>query len=96
MIFEGSPRCGELCQNPTEYGRKRLSGGRKDGRARLTSIYPVEAGPKRSLVTMSAEERSARAKIASLAAAKKRTEKRLEREDRTARKAPKKSPAKAR
>jgi hypothetical protein len=34
-------------------------------------------GGKRSLVTMSAEERSARAKIASLAAAKKRTEKRL-------------------
>ena len=34
-------------------------------------------GGKRSLVTMSAEERSARAKKASLAAAKKRTEKRL-------------------
>jgi predicted negative regulator of RcsB-dependent stress response len=34
-------------------------------------------GGKRSLETMTAEERSARAKIASLAAAKKRTEKRL-------------------
>lgn len=34
-------------------------------------------GGKRSLETMSPEERSARAKIASLAAAKKRTEKRL-------------------
>jgi len=34
-------------------------------------------GGKRSLETMTAEERSARAKKASLAAAKKRTEKRL-------------------
>ena len=34
-------------------------------------------GGKRSLETMTPEERSARAKIASLAAAKKRTEKRL-------------------
>jgi len=34
-------------------------------------------GGKRSLETMSPEERSARAKKASLAAAKKRTEKRL-------------------
>jgi len=53
-------------------------------------------GGKRSLVTMSPEERSARAKKASLAAAKKRTEKRLEREGKTARKMPKKSPARAR
>jgi len=37
-------------------------------------------GGKRSLETMSPEERSARAKKASLVAAKKRTEKRLERE----------------
>ena len=34
-------------------------------------------GGKRSLETMTSQERSARAKIASLAAAKKRTEKRL-------------------
>lgn len=34
-------------------------------------------GGKRSLVTMTPEERSARAKKASLAAAKKRTQKRL-------------------
>jgi len=53
-------------------------------------------GGKRSLLTMSPEERSARAKKASLAAAKKRTEKRLEREGRTAQNAPKKSPGKAR
>ena len=37
-------------------------------------------GGKRSLETMTAEERSARAKTASLAAAKKRTAERLERE----------------
>lgn len=36
-------------------------------------------GGKRSLVTMTSEERTARAKKASLAAAKKRTEKRLAR-----------------
>ena len=36
-------------------------------------------GGKRSLETMTPEERSARAKIASLAAAKKRTEQRLAR-----------------
>ena len=52
-------------------------------------------GGKRSLVTMSAEERSARAKKASLAAAKKRTEKRLAAEGKSAKKAPKKSPRKA-
>jgi hypothetical protein len=45
-------------------------------------------GGKRSLVTMSAEERSARAKIASLAAAKKRTEKRIAAERRRAKKSP--------
>jgi hypothetical protein len=43
-------------------------------------------GGKRSLVTMSAEERSARAKIASLAAAKKRTAERLEKEGKKAKK----------
>jgi hypothetical protein len=37
-------------------------------------------GGKRSLETMTPEERSARAKIASIAAAKKRTAKRLEAE----------------
>jgi hypothetical protein len=37
-------------------------------------------GGKRSLKTMTAEERSARAKKASMAAAKKRTAERLERE----------------
>ena len=39
-------------------------------------------GGKKSLETMTAEERSARAKKASLAAAKKRTAERLERERR--------------
>jgi hypothetical protein len=43
-------------------------------------------GGKRSLETMTPEERSARAKIASLAAAKKRTEKRLAAEAKRARK----------
>ena len=42
-------------------------------------------GGKRSLETMTPEERSARAKIASLAAAKKRTEKRLAAEAKRAR-----------
>jgi hypothetical protein len=41
-------------------------------------------GGKRSLETMTLEERSARAKIASLAAAKKRTADRLEREKKAA------------
>ena len=52
-------------------------------------------GGKRSLETMSPEERSARAKKASLAAAKKRTEKRLAAESKSAKRAPKKSPRKA-
>jgi hypothetical protein len=52
-------------------------------------------GGKHSLVTMSPEERSVRAKKASLAAAKKRTEMRLEREGKSAKKAPKKSSRKA-
>jgi hypothetical protein len=43
-------------------------------------------GGKRSLETMTPEERSARAKKASLAAAKKRTAERLERERKTRRK----------
>jgi len=43
-------------------------------------------GGKRSLETMTAEERSARAKKASLAAAKKRTAERLERERKAKRK----------
>jgi hypothetical protein len=43
-------------------------------------------GGKRSLETMTAAERSARAKIASTAAAKKRTAERLERERKTRRK----------
>jgi hypothetical protein len=43
-------------------------------------------GGKKSLETMTAAERSARAKKASLAAAKKRTAERLERERRTKRK----------
>ena len=51
-------------------------------------------GGKASLVTMSPEERSARAKKASLAAARKRTERRLAAEG-TREKAPKKSPRKA-
>jgi hypothetical protein len=45
-------------------------------------------GGKRSLETMTSEERSARAKIASLAAAKKRTEKRLAAERKRATKSP--------
>jgi hypothetical protein len=43
-------------------------------------------GGKRSLETMTAEERSARAKKASLAAAKKRTAQRLERQAKVAKK----------
>jgi hypothetical protein len=43
-------------------------------------------GGKRSLETMTAEERSARAKKASLAAAKKRTAERLKRERQAKRK----------
>jgi hypothetical protein len=45
-------------------------------------------GGKRSLQTMTPEERSARAKTASLAAAKKRTEKRLKAEVKRAKKSP--------
>jgi hypothetical protein len=45
-------------------------------------------GGKRSLETMTPEERSARAKTASLAAAKKRTEKRLMAEKKRAKKSP--------
>ena len=45
-------------------------------------------GGKRSLVTMTPEERSARAKIASAAAAKKRTEKRIAAEGKKTKKAP--------
>jgi len=52
--------------------------GRKGGRI----------GGKRSLETMTPEERSARAKTASLAAAKKRTEKRLMAEKKRAKKSP--------
>jgi Flp pilus assembly protein TadD len=45
-------------------------------------------GGKRSLVTMTPEERSARAKIASTVAAKKRTEKRLAAQGKKAKKSP--------
>jgi hypothetical protein len=52
---------------------------------RLAMAQMGSKGGKRSLETMTPEERSARAKIASLAAAKKRTEKRLAAEAKRAR-----------
>jgi len=52
---------------------------------RLAMAQMGSKGGKRSLETMTPEERSARAKIASLAAAKKRTEKRQAAEAKRAR-----------
>ena len=59
---------------------------------RMGKKYGSQGG-KRSLETMTAEERSARAKIASLAAAKKRTADRLARE-RTRKRTPDRGKAK--